>query len=43
MLQGLALVVLEVIVPGRFRDLIADERLHPAAIATAVTLLAVGG
>jgi uncharacterized membrane protein YjfL (UPF0719 family) len=42
-LQGLALVVLEVIVPGRFRDLIADERLHPAAIATAVTLLAVGG
>ena len=42
-LQGLALVVLEVVVPGRFRDLIADERLHPAAIATAVTLLAVGG
>lgn len=42
-LQGLALVVLEVAVPGRFRDLIADERLHPAAIATAVTLLAVGG
>ncbi|MCV6981703.1 DUF350 domain-containing protein [Mycolicibacterium pulveris] len=43
LLQGLALVVLEVVVPGRFRDLIADERLHPAAIATAVTLLAVGG
>ena len=42
-LQGLALVVLEVAVPGRFRDLIADERLHPAAIATAVVLLAVGG
>jgi uncharacterized membrane protein YjfL (UPF0719 family) len=42
-LQGLALVVLEMAVPGRFRDLIADERLHPAAIATAVTLLAVGG
>ena len=42
-LQGLALVVLEVAVPGRFRDLIAEERLHPAAIATAVTLLAVGG
>jgi uncharacterized membrane protein YjfL (UPF0719 family) len=42
-LQGLALVVLEAVVPGRFRDLIADERLHPAAIATAVTLLAVGG
>jgi uncharacterized membrane protein YjfL (UPF0719 family) len=42
-LQGLALIVLEIVVPGRFRDLIADERLHPAAIATAVTLLAVGG
>ena len=42
-LQGMALVVLEVAVPGRFRDLIADERLHPAAIATAVMLLAVGG
>lgn len=42
-LQGAALVVLEVAVPGRFRDLICDERLHPAAIATAVTLIAVGG
>ncbi|KUH98378.1 hypothetical protein AU190_12060 [Mycolicibacterium acapulense] len=42
-LQGLALIVLEVVVPGRFRDLITEERLHPAAIATAVTLLAVGG
>jgi uncharacterized membrane protein YjfL (UPF0719 family) len=42
-LQGLALVVLEMAVPGRFRDLITDERLHPAAIATAVTLIAVGG
>lgn len=41
-LQGVALVVLEVVVPGRFRDLIIDERLHPAAIATAVVLLAVG-
>jgi uncharacterized membrane protein YjfL (UPF0719 family) len=42
-LQGVALVVLEALVPGRFRDLIADETLHPGAIATAVTLLAVGG
>lgn len=42
-LQGLALVVLELAVPGRFRDLITEDRLHPAAIATAVTLLAVGG
>jgi uncharacterized membrane protein YjfL (UPF0719 family) len=43
LLQGVALVVLEVVVPGRFRDLIADEKLHPGAIATAVILLAVGG
>ncbi|HTM83381.1 MAG TPA: DUF350 domain-containing protein [Mycobacterium sp.] len=42
-LQGIALVVLEMLVPGRFRDLITADRLHPAAIATAVTLLAVGG
>ncbi len=42
-LQGSALVVLELVVPGRFRDLIDAERLHPAAIATAVVLLAVGG
>lgn len=43
LLQGVALVVLEVVVPGRFRDLIEAERLHPSAIATAVLLLAVGG
>ena len=42
-LQGAALVVLELMVPGRFRDLIDAEQLHPAAIATAVALLAVGG
>jgi uncharacterized membrane protein YjfL (UPF0719 family) len=41
-LQGVALVALELVVPGRFRDLITDERLHPAAIATAVMLMAVG-
>ena len=43
LLQGAALVMLEVLVPGRFRDLIADEKLHPGAVATAVILLAVGG
>ncbi len=43
LLQGAALVVLEVLVPGRFRDLLSDEKLHPAAIATAVVLLCVGG
>lgn len=43
LLQGAALVVLEVAVPGRFRDLICAEQLHPGAIATAALLLAVGG
>jgi uncharacterized membrane protein YjfL (UPF0719 family) len=43
LLQGAALVVLELVVPGRFRDLIEAPRLHPSAIATAVVLLAVGG
>lgn len=42
-LQGLALVVLELLVPGRFRDDIDAEQFHPAALATAVVLLAVGG
>ncbi|CAN7355242.1 DUF350 domain-containing protein [Mycolicibacterium frederiksbergense] len=42
-LQGLTLLVLEALVPGRFRDLIGDEKLHPGAVATAVILLAVGG
>lgn len=42
-LQGIALVVLEIAVPGRFRDLMTAETLHPGAIATAVALLAVGG
>ncbi|MET0899360.1 MAG: DUF350 domain-containing protein [Mycobacterium sp.] len=43
LLQGAALVVLELVVPGRFRDLIEAPRLHPSSIATAVVLLAVGG
>lgn len=43
LLQGVALVILEAVVPGRFRDLIEADRLHPSAIATAVVLLAVGG
>ncbi|KAA0113388.1 DUF350 domain-containing protein [Mycolicibacterium sp. P9-22] len=42
-LQGLTLLALEALVPGRFRDLIGDEKLHPGAVATAVILLAVGG
>ncbi len=42
-LQGAALVILEIAVPGRFREHIDQPQLHPAAFATAVMLLAVGG
>lgn len=42
-LQGIALGILEAVVPGRFRGFIDAERFHPASIAAAVVLLAVGG
>lgn len=42
-LQGLALVILELAVPGRFRDHIEAPELHPGAFAAAVMLLAVAG
>ena len=43
LLQGLALLVVEILAPGRFRDQLEAERFHPAAVATAIVLLAVGG
>ncbi len=42
-LQGVALAILEAVVPGRFRGFIDAEQFHPASIAAAVILLAVGG
>jgi uncharacterized membrane protein YjfL (UPF0719 family) len=42
-LQGVALVVLEAVVPGQYRNIIDAEEFHPASIAAAVVLLAVGG
>jgi uncharacterized membrane protein YjfL (UPF0719 family) len=42
-LQGIALAILEAAVPGRFRGFINAEEFHPASIAAAVVLLAVGG
>jgi uncharacterized membrane protein YjfL (UPF0719 family) len=42
-LQGTALAILEAVVPGRFRGFIDAEEFHPASIAAAVVLLAVGG
>jgi uncharacterized membrane protein YjfL (UPF0719 family) len=42
-LQGVALVILEAVVPGHYRTIIDAERFHPASIAAAVILVAVGG
>ncbi|KZS80205.1 hypothetical protein A4G29_23170 [Mycobacterium kansasii] len=42
-LQGAALLILEIAVPGRFREHVEEPTLHPAAFATAVMMLAVGG
>jgi uncharacterized membrane protein YjfL (UPF0719 family) len=42
-LQGAALAILGAAVPGRFRGFIDDERFHPAALAAAAVLVAVGG
>lgn len=42
-LQGIALAILESIVPGRFRGFIDSEEFHPASIAAAVVLVVVGG
>lgn len=42
-LQGVALAVLEAVVPGHYRTIIDAEEFHPASIAAAAILLAVGG
>ncbi|CAM5701894.1 hypothetical protein MAUB1S_00409 [Mycolicibacterium aubagnense] len=42
-LQGLALVAVELLAPGHFRGDIHAEDFHPAAVAVAVVLLAIGG
>ncbi|MGH3971133.1 MAG: DUF350 domain-containing protein [Mycobacterium sp.] len=42
-LQGIALLTLHFVVPGRFHEHIEEAQLHPAAFATAVMMLAVGG
>lgn len=42
-LQGVALLTLHVVIPGNFHEHIEEAELHPAAFATAVMLLAVGG
>ena len=42
-LQGVALLTLHVVIPGDFHEHVDEPELHPAAFATAVMLLAVGG
>lgn len=40
--QAVTLVILEVVVPGRFRDLVSSPTFSTASLAVAATLLAVG-
>jgi uncharacterized membrane protein YjfL (UPF0719 family) len=42
-LQGIALLSMHFVIPGNFHEHIDEPELHPAAFATAVMLLAVGG
>ncbi|QGU01247.1 hypothetical protein CKALI_01740 [Corynebacterium kalinowskii] len=40
-LQSIALVVLEMLIPGRFRDLVLDHKLRSGAIAAGVLLVVI--
>jgi uncharacterized membrane protein YjfL (UPF0719 family) len=42
-LQGVAILAMHFVIPGDFHEHIDEPELHPAAFATAVMLLAVGG
>jgi uncharacterized membrane protein YjfL (UPF0719 family) len=42
-LQGIALLALHFVIPGNFHEHVDEPQLHPAAFATAVMMLAVGG
>ena len=42
-LQGGALLILQIAIPGKFREHVDEPDLHPAAFATATMLVAVGG
>jgi uncharacterized membrane protein YjfL (UPF0719 family) len=42
-LQGIALLTLHFVIPGNFHEHVDEPELHPAAFATAVMMLAVGG
>lgn len=40
--QAVALMVLEAVIPGRFRDVVMDAKVRPRAALAAVTLVSVG-
>ncbi|MGB6209346.1 DUF350 domain-containing protein [Mycobacterium sp.] len=42
-LQGVAILAMHLVIPGNFHQHVDEPELHPAAFATAVMLLAVGG
>jgi uncharacterized membrane protein YjfL (UPF0719 family) len=42
-LQGIAILSMHFVIPGNFHEHVDEPELHPAAFATAVMLLAVGG
>jgi len=42
-LQGIAILAMHLVIPGNFHEHVDEPQLHPAAFATAVMLLAVGG
>jgi uncharacterized membrane protein YjfL (UPF0719 family) len=42
-LQGIAILAMHIVIPGNFHEHVDEPELHPAAFATAVMLLAVGG
>jgi uncharacterized membrane protein YjfL (UPF0719 family) len=42
-LQGIAILAMHFVIPGNFHEHVDEPGLHPAAFATAVMLLAVGG
>ena len=42
-LLGIALLTMHLVIPGDFHEHVDEPELHPAAFATAVMLLAVGG
>lgn len=41
-LQTVALIIMELLVPGRFRDVVMDARLQPRAMLAATTMVVVG-